>query len=90
MLVYEIIIFVIFFFSFLGYVDKIGTAFDAPTLATGYGAYIAQVFGIFVIMAVNLRNILMLLIPGQVPPHSSLVLLWGSLVPLRDMEILQI
>ncbi|KAG1684712.1 Proteasome subunit beta type-4 [Nymphon striatum] len=27
---------------FLGHVDKIGTAFEAPTIATGYGAYIAQ------------------------------------------------
>ncbi|XP_013778864.1 proteasome subunit beta type-4-like [Limulus polyphemus] len=27
---------------FLGYVDKLGTAFEAPTIATGYGAYIAQ------------------------------------------------
>ncbi|XP_052263874.1 proteasome subunit beta type-4-like isoform X2 [Dreissena polymorpha] len=28
--------------GFLGYVDKIGTAYQAPTIATGYGAYIAQ------------------------------------------------
>jgi len=27
---------------FLGYVDKIGTAYEAPSIATGYGAYIAQ------------------------------------------------
>lgn len=27
---------------FLGYVDKIGTAFEAPSVASGYGAYIAQ------------------------------------------------
>lgn len=27
---------------FLGYVDKIGTAYEAPTLSSGYGAYIAQ------------------------------------------------
>lgn len=27
---------------FLGYVDKIGTAYQAPTVASGYGAYIAQ------------------------------------------------
>lgn len=27
---------------FLGYVNSIGAAFEAPTLATGYGAYIAQ------------------------------------------------
>ncbi|WAR29648.1 PSB4-like protein [Mya arenaria] len=27
---------------FLGYVDKIGVAYQAPTVATGYGAYIAQ------------------------------------------------
>ncbi|WAR29652.1 PSB4-like protein, partial [Mya arenaria] len=26
---------------FLGYVDKIGVAYQAPTIATGYGAYIA-------------------------------------------------
>lgn len=31
------------FFSFLGRVDKIGTAFEADSVATGYGAYIAQV-----------------------------------------------
>lgn len=28
---------------FLGYVDKIGTAYEAPSVASGYGAYIAQV-----------------------------------------------
>ena len=28
---------------FLGYVNSIGTAFEAPTLATGLGGYIAQV-----------------------------------------------
>ncbi|WAR29721.1 PSB4-like protein [Mya arenaria] len=28
--------------GFLGYVDKIGVAYQAPTIATGYGAYIAQ------------------------------------------------
>ena len=28
-------------FRFLGYVDKIGTAFEAPYIATGYGAYLA-------------------------------------------------
>ena len=27
---------------FLGYVNSIGTAFEAPTLATGLGSYIAQ------------------------------------------------
>ncbi|XP_064596250.1 proteasome subunit beta type-4-like [Liolophura sinensis] len=27
---------------FLGYIDKIGTAYEADTVATGYGAYIAQ------------------------------------------------
>ena len=29
---------------FLGFVNSIGTAFEAPTLATGLGGYIAQVF----------------------------------------------
>ena len=28
---------------FLGYVDKIGVAYEAPSVASGYGAYIAQV-----------------------------------------------
>ena len=28
---------------FLGYVDKIGTAYEAPTVASGFGSYIAQV-----------------------------------------------
>lgn len=28
--------------SFLGYVDLLGTTYTASTLATGYGAYIAQ------------------------------------------------
>lgn len=27
---------------YLGYVDKIGTAYEAPTLATGFGSYLAQ------------------------------------------------
>ena len=30
-------------YRFLGYVDKIGVAYEAPTIATGYGAYIANV-----------------------------------------------
>jgi 20S proteasome subunit beta 7 len=30
-------------FSFLGYVDRLGIAYESPTVATGYGAYIAQV-----------------------------------------------
>lgn len=30
-------------FSFLGYVDMLGVAYEAPTLATGYGAFLAQV-----------------------------------------------
>lgn len=30
-------------FSFLGYVDMLGVAYEAPSLATGYGAYLAQV-----------------------------------------------
>ena len=30
-------------FSFLGYVDRLGIAYEAPSIATGYGAYIAQV-----------------------------------------------
>ncbi|KAF3833443.1 hypothetical protein F7725_024647 [Dissostichus mawsoni] len=28
--------------SFLGYVDKLGVAYQAPTVATGFGAYLAQ------------------------------------------------
>ncbi|RDD40828.1 Proteasome subunit beta type-4 [Trichoplax sp. H2] len=28
--------------SYLGYVDKLGVAYQAPTIATGYGSYIAQ------------------------------------------------
>ncbi|XP_064330850.1 proteasome subunit beta type-4 [Phalacrocorax carbo] len=28
--------------GFLGYVDMLGVAYEAPTLATGYGAYLAQ------------------------------------------------
>ena len=28
-------------YSFLAYVDLLGTTYSAPTLATGYGAYIA-------------------------------------------------
>lgn len=29
--------------SFLGYVDKLGVAYEAPIVATGFGAYLAQV-----------------------------------------------
>lgn len=29
--------------SFLGYVDKLGVAYEAPSIATGFGAYLAQV-----------------------------------------------
>ena len=32
-----------FWCSFLGQVDLLGVAFESPTIATGYGAYIAQV-----------------------------------------------
>ena len=32
-----------FYGRFLGFVNSIGTAFEAPTLATGLGGYIAQV-----------------------------------------------
>ncbi|XP_072284668.1 proteasome subunit beta type-4 [Pyxicephalus adspersus] len=28
--------------SFLGYVDKLGVAYEAPSIATGFGAYLAQ------------------------------------------------
>lgn len=36
--------YVIFIFdSFLGYVDKLGTAFEAKTVASGFGSYLAQV-----------------------------------------------
>lgn len=34
-------------FSFLGCVDKIGIAFEAPTIATGFGAYLAQVSRVY-------------------------------------------
>ena len=33
--------------SFLGYVDKIGTAYESSSVASGYGAYIAQVTIVF-------------------------------------------
>ena len=36
-----------FFFSFLGYVDKIGTAYTTETLASGFGAYLARVSVLF-------------------------------------------
>ncbi|KFP27589.1 hypothetical protein N325_07449, partial [Colius striatus] len=29
-------------FSFLGYVDMLGVAYEAPTVATGFGAHLAQ------------------------------------------------
>ncbi|KAG7457636.1 hypothetical protein MATL_G00229230 [Megalops atlanticus] len=31
--------------NFLGYVDKLGVAYEAPTVATGFGAYLAQLRG---------------------------------------------
>lgn len=34
---------ILLWFSFLGYVDKLGVAYEAPTVATGFGAYLAQV-----------------------------------------------
>lgn len=34
---------VLFSISFLGYVDKLGVAYEAPSIATGFGAYLAQV-----------------------------------------------
>lgn len=35
--------FLVSLLSFLGYVDKLGVAYEAPTVATGFGAYLAQV-----------------------------------------------
>ena len=32
----------LFLFSFLGYIDKIGIAYEAQTIATGFGMHIAQ------------------------------------------------
>ena len=32
-----------YIYRFLGYIDKIGVAYEAPSVASGYGAYIAQV-----------------------------------------------
>lgn len=36
------------FFRFLGYIDKIGIAFNDPTIACGFGAYIATVRNQFI------------------------------------------
>ena len=33
----------VYLFRFLGYIDKIGVAYESPSVASGYGAYIAQV-----------------------------------------------
>ena len=30
-------------FRFMGYVNMLGVAYESPTVATGYGMYIAQV-----------------------------------------------
>lgn len=40
--IYIIIIIPIHLKSFLGYVDLQGTAYQAPTIATGFGGYLAQ------------------------------------------------
>ena len=32
-----------YYYRYLGYVDKIGTAYESDSIASGYGAYIAQV-----------------------------------------------
>lgn len=39
----RVVYFLSYALSFLGYVDKIGVAFEAPTISTGFGAYLAQV-----------------------------------------------
>lgn len=39
----RVVYFLLYALSFLGYVDKIGVAFEAPTISTGFGAYLAQV-----------------------------------------------
>ena len=39
----RLVYFLSYALSFLGYVDKIGVAFEAPTISTGFGAYLAQV-----------------------------------------------
>lgn len=39
--------FFLFPLSFLGLINSVGTAFQAPTLATGMGGYIAQVSGCY-------------------------------------------
>lgn len=35
--------------SFLGYIDKLGVAYEDGTIATGYGAHIAQVLFLFIV-----------------------------------------
>uniref|UniRef100_A0A672R7U5 Proteasome subunit beta n=1 Tax=Sinocyclocheilus grahami TaxID=75366 RepID=A0A672R7U5_SINGR len=38
----QMVFFCVALLSFLGYVDKLGVAYEAPTVATGFGAYLAQ------------------------------------------------
>lgn len=35
---------------FLGYIDKIGSAYEEESVATGYGAYIARVKAISILL----------------------------------------
>lgn len=39
----RVVYFLLYALSFLSYVDKIGVGFEAPTISTGFGAYLAQV-----------------------------------------------
>ena len=43
------------YFRYLGYVDKIGTAFEGNTLASGFGSYIALVSTVLTISVEKIR-----------------------------------
>jgi len=34
---------IVYCYRFMGYVNMLGVAYESPTVATGYGMYIAQV-----------------------------------------------
>ena len=58
-------------FRFLGHINSIGVAFEAPTLATGYGSYIAQVLHAKCATVQEGKSVHMLATPTSKQPSSG-------------------
>ena len=64
--------------SFLGCVDKIGVAFEAPTISTGFGAYLAQVSSNCVVAAFNVYPLRKCIVGSELRVHVIVQMLGGG------------